>query len=248
MIHRLKRSCLCLLAAVLLLGWGPAASAETFYGGSDWQVTFTDKIEENFLPNQITDVLRGLQPDDNAIITIKLMNTNVQTTDWYMKNDVISSLEDGSSVAKGGAYTYKLTYKNKSGQEKVLFDSETVGGENAGSAGEGLHGATGALKDFFYLDTLKTNESGAVTLEVALDGETQTNDYQNTLADVQINFAVELGSSRTQNTNRTQVVRTGDETRLLPLYIAMAVSGLLLLGLGIYSLRRDRKNRRRRGE
>ena len=33
---------------------------------------------------------------------------------------------------------------------------------------------------------------GIITLEVALDGETQGNSYQDTLADLQMNFAVEL--------------------------------------------------------
>lgn len=243
MIRKLAKLCLYFFTAALLLCIGPVACAETFYGSSDWQVSFTDRLEENFESGEITDVLLGLQPGDNAIISIKLVNMNVKTTDWYMRNDVITSMEDGSSVAKGGAYTYRLTYKDKSGSEKVLFDSETVGGENTGAAGEGLHGATGALKDFFYLDTLETNETGVVTLEVALDGESHTDDYQNTLADMQISFAVELGAENTRNNTNTQVVRTGDETELLPLYVAMVISGVLFLVLGIYSMRRDRRKR-----
>lgn len=240
---KLKKLCLYMLAAAILMIGGPAAYAETHYGGSDWQVTFTDKLEENFGSGEIADVLGELYPGDNAIITIKLVNSNVKTTDWYMRNEVIKSMEDGSTVAEGGAYTYKLTYKDKNGSVKTLFDSDTVGGDNTGSIGEGLHGATGALKDYFYLDTLATNQSGVVTLEVKLEGETFTDNYQNTLADIQMNFAVELNDTTTQNNNRTQVVRTGDETELLPLYAAMAASGLVLLGLGIFGVRKDKRKR-----
>ncbi len=243
MIGKLKKLCLYFLAGAVLIFGGPAALADTYYGDSSWQVTFTDKLEENFDSGEITDVFRGLQPGDKAVVTIKLVNSNVKSTDWYMRNNVITSLEDSSSVAEGGAYTYKLTYKDKNGRDKILFDSETVGGDNSGTIGEGLHGATGALKDFFYLDTLATNQSGAVTLEVAFDGESHINDYQNTLADLQMNFAVELGANNNQTGNRTQVVRTGDETELLPLYAAMALSGLILLVLGIYSFRKDRRRR-----
>lgn len=241
MIRQMKRLCLWAFLAGLLLWACPSASAETYYGGSDWQVTFTDKIEENFQNNQITDVLRGLQPKDNAIISIKLLNRNAKTTDWYMLNQVLTSLEDGNDVAKDGAYTYRLTYTGKNGTERVLFDSEKVGGDSTGTGTDGLHGATTALKNYFYLDTLATGESGTVKLEVALDGETQTNDYQNTLADLQIKFATQF-TDTTTTTNR-QVVKTGDETDLLPLYAAMAASGLVLLALGIYTLKKDKREK-----
>lgn len=246
MRQKLKKLCLCLLTAVLLTFMGPVVCADTFYGASDWQVTFTDKLESNFessdMAGNMSDVLGRLQGGDTAVFTIKLVNTNVKSTDWYMLNEVLSSMEDSNSMAEGGAYLYKLTYKDKDGKQKVFFDS-VVGGNNSGAAGEGLHGATGALKDYFYLDTLATNESGVVTLEVTLEGDSFINDYQESLADLKMQFAVELTSDNTQNNNRTQVVRTGDDTNLLPLYAAMAISGMVLLILGIYSIKRDKRKR-----
>ncbi len=244
MRQRIKRIFAYLLASVLAL-CGPAALAVTYEGGSDWQVTFTDTLESNFEPadmaTNMSDVIGKLQAGDSAIFTIKLVNTNSKSTDWYMRNEVIASMEDNNSVAEGGAYSYKLTYKDKNGKEKVFFDSDAVGGENTGEAGEGLHGATGALKDYFYLDTLATNQSGVVTLRVALDEESINNVYQDSLADLQMQFAVELSTDNTRNNNRTQVVRTGDDTDLLPLYAAMAVSGIVLLVLGVYSIKKDKK-------
>lgn len=60
-------------------------------------------------------------------------------------------------------------------------------------------------------------------LTVALDGETQGNDYQNTLADLQVNFAVQLNDTATPNQpskNTSTWVKTGDDTNLVPYFIA----------------------------
>ena len=68
---------------------------------------------------------------------------------------------------------------------------ETVGGESEQAERQGLYEATSGLEDSFYLDTLKSGEAGEISLRVALDGETQGNDYQNTLARLRLNLAVE---------------------------------------------------------
>lgn len=231
------------------------AYAETSYGNSDWSVTFTNekKMVSNFKTADLNDAIYGIQPGDNVIITLALKNENNTATDWYMTNEVLYSLEDRSANAgtSGGVYTYKLTYTGPGGEEDVLFDSDTVGGEGASGAGEGLRQATDALSDYFFLDTLKKGQSGKIVLEVALDGDTQGNDYQNTLADLQMNFAVELnttGTNTTQNTNpgtSADIVRTGDEMTLTPFIIVACVTGTLLLLFGFYAQREREKERRK---
>lgn len=250
--------------------------AETFYGDDSWQVEFTSekKMESTFTTADLNDVISGMQPGDNVIITLDLKNEHQTTTDWYMRNEVLYSLEDRSANQEtgGGAYTYRLAYTNKDGEKETLFDSDTVGGESTNDVisrmGEGLRGATNALKDYFYLDTLARGDGGMITLEVALDGETQGNDYQDTLADLQMNFAVELRAGEptpnrrtTDNpddpdnpgtaeepgpsgsVSRTGVVRTGDDSRIL-LYTAVSgISGLVLLLWCIYSFREQRRRR-----
>jgi hypothetical protein len=175
-----------------------------------------------------------------------------------MTNKVLSSFED-NSTANGGAYTYELIYVDGSGTQNVLYSSQTVGGEN-NAAGEGLHSATGALEDYFYLDTLSSGQSGTLTLQVALDGETQGNAYQNTLADLQLNFAVEMtasgsgtnttdgntsndnGSTITSNkSNITKTAKTGDPTQMVPYVVMTAVAGVVILILAIFSLKRRKK-------
>ena len=189
-----------------------------------------------------------------------------------MRNEVLYSLEDRSTnkETSGGAYTYRLVYTDKDGEVNTLFDSDTVGGESADDTisrmGEGLKSATNALKDYFYLDTLAKGAGGVVTLEVALDGETQGNHYQDTLADLQMDFAVELrdtpgggggggggtpdtpGTPNTPDTpgsttSRTGVVRTGDDNQIVLFSVISGVTGLLLLLYCIYNLRAYRKRR-----
>lgn len=262
---------LCLVLS-LALWWGSLcrAGAETFYGEEDWKVTFTsdNKMESNFGSAQLADAVAGLQPGDSIVFSIKLENAGSGNTDWYMTNEVLYSLEDRSANSNtgGGAYTYELVYTDRNGTENILFSSDTVGGESVGGAGEGLHGATDALKDYFYLDSLPAGQHGTISLLIALDGETQGNDYQDTLADLRMNFAVEPNAAPPQPTddtepdspgttddsdtpgssgssNKTNVVKTGDDTNVTLYLIAMGVSGVLLLALGIYSVRCRRKEK-----
>lgn len=225
-----------LLAMLLVAAVSASAFAEELKGGDGWSVTFTtaDKMASTFSTGAMSDAIKGIQPGDAITITVALKNDNASETDWYMTNKVLHSLEDRSHKnTKGGAYTYRLTYRGPGG-ERTLYDSDTVGGDSVGPGGVGLHEATGALQNYFYLDSLKTGQSGTITLYVALDGETQGNSYQDTLADLQMNFAVEKVGNR-------KVVKTGDETRLLPLYVAMLGSGVPLLVMSVQDLRRRRE-------
>lgn len=266
------------LPGVLLAFMTMNVCAETSYGGSDWRVIFTDekKMESSFKTSDINDTIYGIQPGDNAVIELSLKNENKTATDWYMTNKVLYSLEDRSanSGATGGAYTYRLVYTDKDHTETVLFDSDTVGGDQNSGGREGLREATAGLEDYFYLDTLDTGDSGKITLEVALEGETQGNDYQNTLADLQMNFAVELNPidqrERERTSNReqevvnregdrrseddeagrgqgTSVVRTGDESDLTPFIMVSSVSGVLFLLLSMYGLVEKKKEEKKEG-
>ena len=224
---------LCMSAALTV-----TALADTSYGGDGWGCTFTAeaKLEASFQTTDVTSAIAGLQPGDEAIITIEMTNEHSDDTDWWMRNEVLSSLEDGSNAA-GGVYTYRLSYTDQGGEETVLFSSEGVGGESE----DGLRGATTNLDDYFYLDTLSQNESGNISLLVALDGETQGNAYQNTLADLQMDFAVELHQDTRGTVTRIMGgPKTGDDSALLPYVIIAGVSGVTILLIAFWG----RKNRK----
>ncbi len=174
----------------------------------------------------LNDYLSGMEPGDSVQFTVTLKNNAGKDADFWMKNDTIQSFEDNNK-ASGGAYTYKLSFNGD-----VLYDNTTVGGDVADDTAKrgGLHEATEALKDFFFLDTLKNGDSATVTLFVALDGLTQGNSYQDELSKINLTFGVE---------NHT--VPTGDQTKTLPFYIALAASGAVLAAVLVVLAIRKRK-------
>ena len=245
----MKRLHIMVIAAVVFaaLAFPGAAYANHLKGSTDWKVTFNsdEKMDETYPENGWADDIGKLQPGDDITFTVNLVHANDKACDWYMANDVIKSLEE--SHASGSAYGYKLTYTNPGGTTRTLYDSTEVGGDDT----KGLLDATSALKDFFYLDNFKKNDTAKVNLLVTLDGETEGNAYFDTLAQLKMKFAVELptkGNSSNTNTTTTRgsdrsSVQTGDDTNLFPFYMAMVISGAALLALGIYSVRSRKRER-----
>lgn len=248
---------LLLLLICFCLHMNLKVQAETLYGNDGWSVVFTQKkeMESNFETKNLDDVIYNMQPGDNAVITIKLENKNDATTDWFMSNKVLSSLEDSVAAASGGAYGYELYYVDSQGEREPLFSSDKVGGEydkdywiQMADQREGLHEATAALEDYFYLDTLKKNQTGRIELDVTLDGETQNNAYQSTLADLQMNFAVELNGTTSINTpgSSTNQVNTGFILNEMPTMLLALASGLLFILIALYGYK-ERKSLRKGG-
>lgn len=246
------------LAAVLLAVSVPvSADAETFTGGDDWRVSFNgEEMVSTFTNANIEDTIYLMQPGDIADIHLRLSNDYTVTTDWYMTNQVLQSLEDSQSVAEGGAYTYILTYTGPDGAQEVLYSSDEVGGETVNESGEGLYQATDSLEDYFFLDSLAAGEAGEINLRVQLEGETQGNEYQDTLARLQMNFAVELpadtpGDSDTPDDEKTpenektpvktRVAKTGDNSQVIFWAVLSLALGLLCLALAVCQMVRYRR-------
>ena len=221
---------LCAVCLVLALGITAMAASRSVTG----DVTFDGKkLVTDYTNADFVNAALSLPPGDDLTYTITLTNAHNAETEWWMYNKVLQSFE-ANSIANGGAYSYKLEYTGPN-NSRTIYDSETVGGEGGGNAG--LTAATSALKDYFVLGTLKKGESATVKLRVLLDGETQGNTYQDTLADLNMRFAVELVPTQ-------DVVKTGDETVILPYVIAAAVSGALLMVIAVARV----KARKQRGK
>lgn len=247
----MKKRILSVLLAMVVLAAAPMeASAETIQGSSDWQVTFDGRrMESNFTSVDLDETVYELLPGDTAEITLALRNTGSKASDWYMSNQIISSLEDGSS-ANGGAYAYVLSYVGADGEETEFYNSETVGGEDA----NGLHGATDSLEEYFFVDRIPADARGQLSLRITLDGETQGNNYQNTLAQLQMSFAAEEAVSEDEpttifreirnsgTTTRIQTVKTGDNNDMI-LYISLAALalGLIIIVIVMQRLKREKE-------
>lgn len=230
----MKKKILCLaMMAMMVAGTTMTAHAEDFKGSSDWLADFTgDKIESNFTSAAIADEILQILPGDTITLEVSIQNSYDEETDWYMTNEVLETLEESKDSAEGGAYTYILTYTGADGSVTELYNSDTVGGEgDVAEDLEGLHQATDSLKDYFFLERLDQGEKGTVTLFVELDGETQGNDYQSTLARLQMNFAVEKVAGPI-------VVQTGDAANMMK-YAGMALAaGLALFAVAFVNSRR----------
>lgn len=265
----MKKKILCLLmAGIMGTGMAVTAQAEELTGRTAWKVDFNGEgVESNFTSQQMADEVSGILPGDSIELHMDVENSSDIETDWYLSSEIVKSLEDGST-AQGGAYGYQLWYADPDGEETILYESGAIGGEDGENA---LKEATDSLGDFLYLGTLGEGEQGEVYLRITLDGETQGNDYQNTLAQLQMNFAVEESAPDTvqgedtivektekgedkviRRTERvpsntayqTRQVKTGDPNQLLLISAAALASGLVLLVLGILALKRRKNDRK----
>ena len=230
----MKKKILCLaMAMLLMLSMSINVLAEDFVGSNEWTVSFDgDKMNSNFKSAEMTEDILNILPGDSITLQVNLKNTDDEKSDWYMTNEVLQTLEESNDSAEGGAYTYILTYVDPAGGEVVLYSSEVVGGE--GSKEEGLHQATNGLEDYFYLGRLSKNEQAMIRLYVQLDGETQGNAYQDTLAKLQMNFAVEGVTTQT-------VVKTGDQSPIAMISMVALGCAVVLLVLAILAMRMNRK-------
>lgn len=267
----MRKKIMCLMmTAVLGLSAAAPAYAEVHKGSKNWLVNFDgSKMDSNFSSSEMTEDIYSIQPGDSIELEVAVRNSSGETTDWYMTNEVLATLEESQNVAGGGAYAYRLVYRAPNGDEDVLYDSEAIGGEgNTKKAGEGLHQATDSLEDFFFMGTLRSSEEGKVGLTVKLDGESQGNTYQDTLAQLQMNFAVEKAQPQRQTTQReititptpivntlrrifeqntptsliTTAVKTGDPTDILPYCAAALAAGIALLIAGMTIVKRKHSN------
>lgn len=252
----MKKKLLCLaLAAAMIMGSSLTAYAEDIKAENDWEVNFNGKdLVSNFAASNIDDAVYAILPGDSIEMSVDVKNTSDIETDWYMTNEVLQTLEEadskGQNLPSGGAYGYLLTYTDPQGEVTTLYKSESLGGDdNEGALG--LLGATESLDEYFFLDRLSQNQTGIVTLKVSLEGETQGNDYQDTLARLQMNFAVERANSlgggeptKSEPTPGTSTTvgftspKTGDGNNILIPVIAL-VAGLVLLVAGVIKNRRE---------
>ncbi len=238
-----RKTIVLLLTLVMVFSMSSSAFAEHMTGGDSWEVVFkNDDVESTFGGDEFADVLEGLQPGDDLTIKVKVKNEGGKTVDWYMQNEILETLEDAKEGAFGGGYTFILKYIDTKGEEKEIYNSNTVGGEGQGEAPvepaepsegdepaeentEGLHEVDSALKEYMFLERMDTGKEGEVELYIALEGESQINSYQDTVAALRMRFAVEIVPTKT--------VITGDAASkgMTPLYIIAGISGLLIIAL-----------------
>ena len=249
MKHIGNKLLLLLTAALIITLMSASAFAEDGHGTCYFDGS---KIVSDFSSGTIADSVSNLQPGDDMSFTVEYTNKDSHDTDWYMETSILQTLEKtdeakktvaGTGTAENGGYTYSLIHTDKDNNETVLFSNENVGGEAQPGEMQGLEQATNALDEWFYLETLSQGQSGKLTLNIALDGETEVNDYMDTSGALDIKFAVELTRKDAAggSTKKAGGTNTGDSNDLMIWTAACVVAAILLLILAIMSIRRDRK-------
>ena len=239
------------LNVVMIMGMTLSVSAESeeasgycYFNGS--------KVISDFESDVVAKTIQGLEPGDDVTLTVEYENQYEETTHWYMRNETIETLEQSYDRADNGGYTYTLTNIAPDGTRTVLFDNSAVGGEytlgshksktsrGTENTGQGLHQATNAADEWFFVQTLEEGESGYTELYVKFDGETEVNDYMDTAGELLLAYGVEL---ETDNPDHPKRVDTGDKTNGLT-YMAIMLAAFLMLILTILSYRKDRREAR----
>lgn len=155
-------------------------------------------------------------PGSTETTEIELRNSTDSSTNWYMSNEVLESIDDAGKSALGAAYTYTLSYRAPDGTDVVIYDSSRVGG----SGSRGLLEVNESLGDggYIFLGNLGKNEAGTVYLTIGLNGESGINHYQTLKGTLQTAFAMEIvpegGGSGGGNTVRN-VKKIRELTQLL---------------------------------
>jgi hypothetical protein len=171
----------------------------------DWTVTYDGKnLSTNFKTSGVSASISGAMPGDTIQYVVNTQNNKSVNTDWYLSNSVVQSLEDTDGTnASDGAYSYKLSYV-LNGDTTELYNSKVGGTTEDGVVSSGLKQVNITTDgNYIYLGRLSQGQSGQVILEITLDGNTQANDYMETIAQLKMNFAVEEAVNSVVTLNNT---------------------------------------------
>lgn len=237
-----------IFAAVLLMtALVMAMSSQAFANksGFDGDCKYNgSRITSSFDSRSLAASIADMEPGDELEYTLTYANGSGETTEWYMRNQVLETLEEEKTPAENGGYTYILKNIGPDGTETVLFDNSEVGGEAKVADLEGLRQATNATGDYFYIQELAPSQKAKTYLYVGFDGETEVNDYMDTHGRLLISYAVEEKGNTPGNTT---IKKTGDDSNLRMYIILNALAALLLI-LAVVLWVRERRNDRKGGE
>lgn len=183
-----------LAAVVLAAGLALGGTAAAWAVETGWTVAFDGKAMKSDGTADMLAQVSKLQPGDSVVFNIDLFNDFDQAADWYMKTEVLRTMEELADNG-GGSYAYDLTYTSPAGEKRVIYTNDTVSGDSDKDDTNGLFDATGAMREMFFLDTLPADSHAAIVMSVSLDPESHGNSYFDTAAKLQISFAAEPKAS-----------------------------------------------------
>jgi len=246
-MNKLRVLCMLLLILTLVMSTVSFGSAESksFEGSLEYVSADTGFVEH--FDTTLAAAWNDMEPGDDITYTIYYKNTSKKVTRWYMKNEVLRTLEESKDPAENGGYTYVLNNYAPSGDEELF--NNAVGGlnENTSVDLEGLEQATDGLKEHFYIAELQPGQVGRVVLHVSFDGETEVNNYMDTNGKLMFQFAVEEQDEKVvyedveKHIKKKVTVKTGDTTMSIWALIAVNAAAVALLLVAVFGWRKKRK-------
>lgn len=236
------RLALCMMM-IMLLGFSTVSHADekprvTFDGSSELKY---NQSTTNFGTN-----FQNMRPGETREQDIVLKNESDREVDFFMTAETIQAFEDFSERS-GAAYQIKLTVTQDDNEELIYGTGESEAIRIGGNE-DGLKDMNGNLTDWFMVATLGQNEKAVLTMEVYLDGESHTNQYQAADGIFEFVFQVSYDDPETEETvlvrniRLLQSVQTGDTANII-LYVVMAA--LAIAGaIGFFVTRKKSNNKK----
>ncbi len=241
---KINRILIAFLMTLALVMAAPAAAFAVDYSNNDAQCSYDgEKITSNFESSDLATSISNLEPGDTLEYEVTYSNKSGQSTEWYMLNDAIETLEESKDVAENGGYTYVLKNIGPDGTETTYFDNSKVGGTNKPAGLEGLKQATNATREYFFIQELGPGQSGRTYLKVELDGESQVNDYMDTKGVLRLAYAVEKIQPGHGDKDKPAEShpRTGDPFDLVKAGMVMILA-LIIAVIAFLFWKKDRKD------
>ena len=237
---KIKHYMITLLAvAALMVGMTVTASANEYHYDDATCVFNGTDMKISYPSGNLQEVISHMEPGDSVDLLVTYKNNSEYKTEWYMKNEVLETLEDNKDVAENGGYTYVLQNISPNKTRTTLFDNSEVGGEAKVADLEGLKQATNATDKYFFIQTLKPHESGQTHVKVVFDGETEVNDYMDTKGALNLAYAVEIPGDN--GTTHESNPKTGDSFDIMK-YVLLMTAALIIGIIAVIGWRRERKD------
>ncbi|MCR5415246.1 MAG: hypothetical protein K6E79_00435 [Pseudobutyrivibrio sp.] len=175
------------VGVVGLMGLSETADAKTQETG--WTINFDGSTVSSGTTTDKGTIVSAM-PGDTIQYNVTYTNSSTISADFYLDTEVINSLEnknaDGTdaNISGEGAYSYSIKY-TIDGATTTIYDSESVGAIETSEITENNKSS------YFGIGNLAAGNSGLITVEVVLDGNSQDNDYMAKLATLELKLGVE---------------------------------------------------------
>lgn len=155
----------------------------TFDGSSEMKYEGAEQFAENF---------SDMYPGESRTQEIIICNQDDREAEFFLQSQVLQAFEE-SVEASGAAYNISLKLSAQEDSYVIYGGTEEDESARIGGDEEGLKNLNGSLGDgeWIYLTELAPGEEAVLEMMVALDGESNTNDYMEAIGTFEFVFGAE---------------------------------------------------------